>query len=400
MKYKIMKVMSFMSIPYLLPIDITIAVISKVWRNLPAIKSHLKKSLYDLLVFLHSVVNKMESKRHLYSAKFSCQLAVTEYDYTNESSPQVYTEVPVRKVSSVKLPKRKLTETNNTNNPVNPIPSPKKIVEKSNSFTVGSSASRKRSHITFKEPQPLPDKEEIKLKAKERLERLQQQSKVKQRKSYAGSHDLIESRSFDSAIDRRRSMIDLSTKVIAPERVISKVNFGFSFDLKSKSNEDLSMTPQLDTPTIEENEPMFDALKVLQDVDQTNAVEIANKALEWERECLQKYKEFGEIDPADVDGTNINKMIELTKRQDALMTFYYTGEDNHIKVTEIFNLPEDEAREKVEVSDAVPKHQNVDDEEDGLRSMTPKKSSLKSKVSPISVPPNERRRKKSVIFVE
>ncbi|CAG2123492.1 unnamed protein product, partial [Medioppia subpectinata] len=48
-RHRPMKLLSFLTIPYLLPIDITIVLFCKVWQSVPAIKQELKSSLYNLL---------------------------------------------------------------------------------------------------------------------------------------------------------------------------------------------------------------------------------------------------------------------------------------------------------------------------------------------------------------
>ncbi|CAG2173358.1 unnamed protein product [Oppiella nova] len=426
-RHRPMKLLSFLTIPYLLPIDITIVLFCKVWQQVPAIKQELKGSLYNLLSFLRSIVVKMESKRHLYSAKFSCQLAVTEFDYSHEDCPQVYAQnaSPVqRKVSTIKLPKRKLT--NSSSIPINPTPTARKLVEKAHSFSPGSVAMRKRSlyasdgaGISATSAQEL-----LAMKARQRLDRLQQQSggAGHQRKSYAGTYEqrLGGSAADEWPIDRRRSMIEMAApRVKPPERVISKMNFGFSFDLKNKSNEEIDFELRAaeaglasSAPDLDQNggangsggtgDKVLDALKRLEDIDQTNAIEIANKALDWERECLQKYREFGECEGTGAgDGSDINKMIEVTQTQEALMAFYYTDENNRVKVTEIFNIsPDDDG--SGDTTGATARHSAADDDEDGLREdpLLRHQQSRSSLSSQSTVPSAQRRRKKSVILID
>lgn len=412
-RHRPMKLLSILTIPYLLPIDITIVLFCKIWQQVPAIKKELKTSLYGLLSFLRSIVVKMEDKRHLYSAKFSCQLAVTEFDYTHEDCPQVYAQPPtapvVRKVSTIKLPKRKLSHT--VTNAVNPTPAARKLVEKAHSFNggnAGAAGARKRSQVSF-------DAKSMAASSAQELSQRAKRFHQNQRKSYAGAHQYNQGLGqSDSAIDRRRSMIEMAPKVKPPERVISKMNFGFSFDLKSKSTEQLNDLCTDGSPTRSESgeqlsggtgDKVLDALKRLEDIDQTNAIEIANKALDWERECLQKYKEFGEREGCSpADGTDINKMIEMTKKQEALMAFYYTDENNRVKVTEIFNISPDEDCPK-DVGPDCGKTES-DDEEDGLRRASTSSQSpptvpkSKSILCSTTVPPNQRRRKKSVLLVD
>ncbi|OTF75068.1 patatin-like protein phospholipase domain-containing protein 2-like, partial [Euroglyphus maynei] len=81
-----MKLLSILSIPYLLPIDITIALFSKIYEKLPDIQKELKESFMRFISLLRSLLVKIESNRYFYSAKFSCQLAVKEFDYTSEEN--------------------------------------------------------------------------------------------------------------------------------------------------------------------------------------------------------------------------------------------------------------------------------------------------------------------------
>ncbi len=352
-----------MTIPYLLPIDITIVLFCKVWQQVPAIKKELKSSLFNLLNFLRSLLTKMESKRHLYSAKFSCQLAVTEFDYSHEDSPQVYlnSQKPTsRKLSTINIPKKKLSHISSSK------------IEKAHSFS-----GRRNNQF------------DDLLKLKQQQQQKQDQQQV-QRKSYAGSEMNLRSHNPKN-IDRRRSMIEMGPIVKPPERVISKLNFGFTFDLKNKSQENLNSVAE--TPDSEPNDDkVIDSLNKLEDIDQKNAIEIANKALDWERECLEKYHEFGDHD------TDIDEMIEVTKNQDALMAFYYLDENNRVKVTEIFNISEPEDS-KTHNQQKI----NLNDDEDGLpETPLPTISNLKPTKSILSAnaSTSQRRRKKSVVLID
>ena len=83
-KHRPVKILSFMTVPYVLPFDITLVLLIKTWKLLPYIRKELKTSLYSLLSFTTKMVNKMQSKKNQCSAKFSCELAITEFDYSNE----------------------------------------------------------------------------------------------------------------------------------------------------------------------------------------------------------------------------------------------------------------------------------------------------------------------------
>uniref|UniRef100_A0A224X3Q6 triacylglycerol lipase n=1 Tax=Megacormus gertschi TaxID=1843536 RepID=A0A224X3Q6_9SCOR len=77
------KILPFFTLPYVLPIDITIVVFAKIWETLPYIQREMKSSLSEIFSFARNLISSFD-KKNQYSAKFSCQLAITEFDYANK----------------------------------------------------------------------------------------------------------------------------------------------------------------------------------------------------------------------------------------------------------------------------------------------------------------------------
>ena len=367
-----MKLLSFLSIPYLLPIDITIAILKKIYERLPDIKRELKNSLLQLVSFLRSLLVKMESNRYFYSAKFSCQLAVKEFDYSKEET------LKARKPSSISSLSRKKSSQHKF---------PK--VEKANSFS-GRKSSEYKSMFTNE----IRSMDIIGISNEQPISLSKLDSKERFRKtSYAG-------REFSKnswPINRRSSMIEIGNKVPSlnhpPERVISQLNFDFKLDMKnSKSDLNSDSVDNLFEKKADDKVLDID----LSDIDQNNAIEIANKALDWERDFLDKCQRL-----KDSDG-NFDKMFEITRNQDAVMAYYYTDENNKVKFTELFNISDDDLK-NVDLDD---EHDIAiyNDSDDGLIETTVPvsvKSSLTH--SPLSSlmnenkPSSKRQRKKSVL---
>ncbi|XP_013792677.2 uncharacterized protein LOC106476577 [Limulus polyphemus] len=241
------KLLSLLSLPYVLPIDITIVIFCKLWQLMPALQKELQINLTKVLNLLKSIINRLNKKSRMHSAKFSCQLAVTEYDYTRDKDTHEYGVTPKRP-------------------------------------TEFSRAKRKSFAGQEGDPSPLK-------------------------------------------IQRRQS---IATDMYIPERVISTMNLGFTVNLgntvKTSNNK---------------RRNVMDAFKSFgSDHSELNAIDITNKALNWD---LTKYQ--GSIDPQYAD--DFEHILETTSKHEALMAFYYMDEKMRVKVTEIFNIsdPEHNPRE-------------------------------------------------------
>ena len=219
-KHRPVKLLSLMTLPYVLPFDITIVILTKLYRRLPWMKTEAKRSLSSLINFMKSQLMKMESNRHLYSAQFSCQMSVTEFAYNeDEADAQVIGQnISSSAVKPVSLRKKSQMTKAMTEGPV--TEEERKAnrrssrLERSNTFggrrKIGMDHTRQRdSHVS-----PA-------LFSQESMTGLH-------RKSYAGSEQTL------TESDRRKSMA-ASVVCQPPERVLSTVNFGFTVDLASNS---------------------------------------------------------------------------------------------------------------------------------------------------------------------
>ena len=128
------KILSLLTLPVVLPFDITLVVLIKSWRLVPVIKQELKQSLFNLLGFVTKVVNKVGKRKDHVSAKFSCQLAITEFDYGNESKP------PIIVTNKEKTVKKRKTSVYNMTQPLISQASP--LINTNNSNNIQSKPRR------------------------------------------------------------------------------------------------------------------------------------------------------------------------------------------------------------------------------------------------------------------
>ena len=388
-----MKLLSILSIPYLLPIDITIVLFSKLYERLPDIKQELKNSIFRLVSFMRSLLVKMESNRYFYSAKFSCQMAVKEFDYSKEDSLRARKPSTASTLSRKKSMQQKVAK-----------------VEKSNSFS-GRKNSENYKNMFSSE---IKSMESIPVNSEQTNLSLKPEPNERFRKtSYAGREFNKNARQFN----RRRSMIEIGNKgapLSQPERVISQLNFDFKLDMKnSKSdvNSDSSLE-NLSDKSVDGKVLDID----LSDIDQNNAIEIANKALDWEKDFLEKCQRFKDSDE------NFDKIFEITKNSKEIMAYYWHDEQNNIKFTELFNITDADLKKFKDQSrgdECNMDHMDTyNDSDDGLIETPPmlQSSSVKSSLTnlydtvpqlpsslnetdrgSLSKSPSKRQRKKSVI---
>lgn len=339
-KHRPVKLLSLLTVPYILPFDITIVCLIKLWRQVPWIKRELKQSLYNLISFTKSQIVKMESKRHLYSAKFSCQLAVTEFNYSSEEKSKV---PPSPRILHQSIPQgRKISLAQ----PPMPVLSKVSLqraarVEKSNSF-----GGRRIVSEDDLSPNKLNDAV----------------GAPRQRKSYAGSEFMLNKP--NTAINRRKSMM-AAFGCKPPERVISKKNLVCTFDLSNAgsttsmaSNSTLSRSlrnlAHVEAPqsvesdyadgSMQESPPdVIATYKTLSEDysgKELSALNLANRALNLERDVLGRHATEEALDTMSEDG--FAQLLEAASHHERLMAFRYTDENNRVKITEIYNIPDPE----------------------------------------------------------
>jgi hypothetical protein len=292
------KVLSFMTLPYVLPVDITIVVLSKLWRSAPWMKKELSNSLYGLFGFTKSLLLRIESDRELYSAKFSCQMSVTEFDYASEHAQTFGSQAPNAAARKQK-------------------PHRAQRLERSNTFGghrkpgIDQPANRIRTDL--------------------------------HRKSYAGSEQTL------PKMNRRKS-VAIGPVCQPPERILSQVNFGFTVDLaKSPSCRSLNsrhlQSESEDEDDFEANPSPPDVIETLKNLaedgtsEEISAVGLATRALNWEREHTRKTSVHAMNEPGPVDG--LDRILATAKKQDALLKMCYVDDQNRLNMTEIFKLPDD-----------------------------------------------------------
>lgn len=275
-KHRPVKVLSLVMLPYVLPFDIAIVVLIKLWRQLPLIKSHIKGTVKNLSNCI------MQSSEHMYSAMFSCTLSVLEYSYHADDV------------------------NNETRNFVDTfVPSDGKKLYRSNTF---AAATRQRKLGTIRQPM--------------------------QRKSYAGNEQFIEKP------DRKISCIETMKppeRVISTVNLGFNMTLGNSQSPRS-SNRSLnsSFKNLCDSSVDVSNDSPPDPIETLKhltvtdgasDKSEISALTLANRAL-----SLNEQEDV-------FDNSLHSTILAAAKNRNALMTFYYMDEQNRVKLTEIFNIP-------------------------------------------------------------
>lgn len=297
------KVLAIMTLPYVLPVDITIVILSKMWRRVPWMKKELSNSLHGLLGFTKSLLLRIESDRELYSAKFSCQMSVTEYDYASENVAQSTMNHPQHAAADKQKVSRRPSR-----------------LERSNTFA----GRRKKA----------PEHNRIKMDL--------------HRKSYAGSEQTL------PKMERRKS-VATGPLCQPPERILSTVNFGFTVDLANSKSSSCRSLNKSSHHLPSESEDEFDlevspsppdVIETLKNLaedgkseKEISAVGLASRALNWEREHTRKTSVRMMSEPGPVDG--FDRILASASKQEALLSFYYTDDQNNVKMTEIFKIPDD-----------------------------------------------------------
>lgn len=103
-KHKTIRVLSILTIPYVLPFDIVQAAYARFKEMLPKLGHDLNVLAAWLVKYLKNAVHKLSKDNRLYCAKFNCQLSVTEYDFAegvpNKSAVKGLQSAPVSRRGS------------------------------------------------------------------------------------------------------------------------------------------------------------------------------------------------------------------------------------------------------------------------------------------------------------
>lgn len=230
----------------------------RLWDLLPRLRSEIESSFARLLGVAKGLAARFQDKHPFYSARFSCQLNITEFNYS----------------------------------PDDPKCRPKL-------------QSRDRRPPSPAKPAPLL-RHDLRSRSLEDLVRGNPRLLRSQRKSYAG--------------------LPIAKK---DERVISSLNFGFTMNL--------SGTDAISHAERGRRKSVVDTLRTLNEnqadgnVD-VDAIELTNRALNWEKECIEHSQR-------KEDTRELEQILTVTQKKEALMAFYYTDEVSHkVHVTELFNV--------------------------------------------------------------
>lgn len=276
-RHRPMKLLSILTIPYVLPIDITIVVICKMWQLLPKMRREIRRRLMRTLGLARDFTSKLQSKHPLYSARFSCQLNITEFNYTPDE-PEPRSKTP-------------------TGPPPRRLPAP---------MLRHDLRSRSLEDLVRGNP------------------RLQQRQRVMQRKSsYAGI-----------ALPRRTGSEDAT--VVSSLNFGFTMNLSGSGTAAGATAAG-PQGPVVGGPVERcRRQSVVEALRTLsedREEDPTvDAIALTNQALTWEKECIERCQ-------SKEDADKLEHILDVTQQKDALMAFYYTDAATHrVRVTEIFNV--------------------------------------------------------------
>ncbi|KAF8764621.1 patatin-like phospholipase domain-containing protein 2 [Argiope bruennichi] len=111
------KLLSILSLPYTIPLDISIVIFAKIWNQLPSLRKEMLSKFQGIVDLIKLLLKKLDPDRKIYSAMFSCELAITEYDYTpEEKATSTYTlsngnapQYETFKAEDIQAPKRKIS---------------------------------------------------------------------------------------------------------------------------------------------------------------------------------------------------------------------------------------------------------------------------------------------------
>lgn len=345
-KFRIMKIVSTLTVPYVLPFDITIAMLRRLRKLLPIVTNELSASLRRVILFVISLVNAAKEKevssipQHL--ANFNYKVALTEFNYTDDLNNNASTKenVRLRKIS-----------TSSTYSVDSMYESEKPKMQKSNSFRMRRTNSiedirHKLKKICSNENLSLPANNTCNFNAPThggggntttnnttstvggQPPYAASDAKKLKRKSYAGNELSYSLRNI--APERRVSMLDfLGCK--QPERVLNKLNLNFSIDLNDINSESTDLNHNLNSNIM--NVDTVDSIsqsRTKTDNDTPAPIALANNAL---------INGINDIESQEQNLERFNSKIkELTSSKEALMAFHYLDDDNNMQIMEIYNV--------------------------------------------------------------
>lgn len=347
-KFRIVKIMSTLTVPYVLPFDITIALLGRLRKLLPIVTSELSSSLRRIILFAISLVNNVKKKElnvgHL--ANFNYKVALTEFNYNDHQNDSNLSKERLRKISSSSNYSVDSIYDQNDNKPK---------MQKSNSFKMRRTNSIEDIRYKLKKICSNENLANNNFNTTSSLNRQQQQQqtanasannsqpqqsndiKKLKRKSYAGGE--INCNIKNLASERRVSMLEFINCKAQPERIISKLNLNFSIDVNDVNNEDSDLNHNKvfhhNMNQLQQQSPDDHLHSNMQSGQSSRpetpaAITFANNALNLGINDMENREQnLGKFN---------SKLKELTKSRDALLALHYTDDDNNVQVMEIFNV--------------------------------------------------------------
>lgn len=273
-RHRPMKLLSILTIPYVLPIDIVIVIVCKMWQLLPKLRREIRRRVARTLGLARDFTSKLHSKHPLYSARFSCQLNITEFNYSPdepEPRPKTPTGQPPRRVPAPML----------------------------------------RHDLRSRSLEDL-------VRGNPRLQ--QQRQRAKQRKSsYAGL-----------AMPPRRAGSEDTT-------VVSSLNFGFTMNLPGSRGGQGPQGGAVGGPVERcRRQSVVEALRTLSEDREedasVDAIALTNQALSWEKECIERCQRKEDADKLEqiLDVTQQKSAL--------MAFYYTDATTHKVRVTELFDL--------------------------------------------------------------
>jgi hypothetical protein len=87
--HKSVKILSLMSLPYIIPADIAYATVLKIFETAPKLTYNLRVLSEAMLQLIAQTLSNISLSPAAYSAKLTCQVAITEYTEGNQSKPNL-----------------------------------------------------------------------------------------------------------------------------------------------------------------------------------------------------------------------------------------------------------------------------------------------------------------------
>lgn len=320
-RHRPMKLLSILTIPYVLPIDIVIVIVCKMWQLLPKLRREIRRRVARTLGLARDFTSKLHSKHPLYSARFSCQLNITEFNYSPdepEPRPKTPTGQPPRRVPAPML----------------------------------------RHDLRSRSLEDL-------VRGNPRLQ--QQRQRAKQRKSsYAGL-----------PMPPRRAGSEDTT-------VVSSLNFGFTMNLPGSRGGQGPQGGAVGGPVERcRRQSVVEALRTLSEDREedasVDAIALTNKALSWEKECIERCQRKEDTDKLEqiLDVTQQKSAL--------MAFYYTDATTHKVHVTELFDLskgaPQSSGTSSPTVSEGA--HQKRRLSMDGLASGTSRQTPPLVRMEPV-----------------